>query len=426
MSKKHKTIKEEQQLAKQQREDVINNVLKFSRKRFKKFDEVILQLYLGTDLSSFYADRRIWKVNECFTKFSSKTKSVDRAILKNVFVYLGRHSLLLSGEEYIHATFNMVQFRAYWRNDIFEWKPSSNRGAAQVNELAFYLFCQYKVPGFLYKAFYEKTNFLFINWFMHIGTGGRAKDLLKVPFTLSQKMAHYFLQAPEKFTIAEALRWAQVKGMMPGRAGTDGGDDKLAERIAYSWLGTKTYEDEDFWETFIRILVNGGMFEHDRLIEIIDYVRETKMQQENYSLKGRTLQSLMRQTDEWHRRTFHTKGNQFWSSCGLYGYKVERKEEVVKIEELTGSKWLADEGRTMKHCVSSYTHFCVAGKTAIFSLRKYSLGILTDRLATIEVNLSLKRVVQAKAKLNKKISDDARKHLDEWADKNELTISPYL
>ena len=418
MSKKDKKIKEQQVLEFQQREEVINNILKFSRKRFKRFDEVILQLYQGEDLSSFFADRRIWKVHECFTKFSAKAKSEERTILKNVFVYLGKYSLVLSGEEYIHATFNMVQFRAYWRNDIFEWKPLSNRGAVQVNELAFYLFCQYKVPGFLYKAFYEKTNFLFINWFMHIGTGGKTRDLVKVPINFSQKMAHYFLQVPEKFTIAEALRWAQVKGMM--------GDDKLAERIAYSWLGTKTYQDEDFWETFIRIIVNGGMFDHDRLIELIDYVRETKMQQENYSLKGRTLQSLMRQTNEWHRRTMHTKGNQFWSSCGLYGYKVERKEEVIRIEELTGSKLLSDEGKTMRHCVSSYVHYCVAGKTAIFSLRKYSMGLLTDRLATIEVNLSVRRIVQAKAKMNKKISDEARKHLDEWANKNELSVSPYL
>jgi hypothetical protein len=34
--------------------------------------------------------------------------------------------------------------------------------------------------------------------------------------------------------------------------------------------------------------------------------------------------------------------------------------------------------------------------------------------------------MQAKAKLNRKISDDEKKHLDEWAKKNELTVTPYL
>jgi hypothetical protein len=416
MSKKDKKIKEQQLLAVQQREEVINSMLKFSRKRFKKFDEVILQLYMNEDLSSFFADRRIAKVHECLTKASSGT--TERAILKNVLVHLDRYSLLVSEEDYIQAVFNMVQFRACWRNDIFEWRPLSNRGEVQVNELAFYLFCQYKVPGFLYKAFYEKTNSLFINWLIHLGTGKKVRELMNMPIAFTQKMGHYFLQAPGKFTIAEALRWAQVKGL--------NGDDKLAERFAYSWMGTKTYEDEDFWEPFIRIIVKEGMFNHDKLTELIDYVREAKRDNLNYTLKGRTLRSLMRQSTEWHKSVLLTKGSKSWNPCGFYGYKAERKEQVIKMEELTGSKLLADEGRTMKHCVGSYVHYCVAGKTAIFSLRKYSMGLLTDRLATIEVNLSLRRIVQAKARMNKKISDEARKHLNEWANKNELSVSLYL
>src|SRR5688572_21148090 len=118
MSKKNKKIREEQTFVTKQKEQVISDVLKFSRKRFKKFDEVILQLYLNQDLSSYFADRRIWKVHECFSRVSS----IDRAVMKNVFVYLDKYSVLVSGEEYIQVTFNMVQFRAYWKRDIFEWK----------------------------------------------------------------------------------------------------------------------------------------------------------------------------------------------------------------------------------------------------------------------------------------------------------------
>ena len=418
MSKKHKTIKKQQILATQKKEGVINDVLKFSRKRFKKFDEVILQLYLNEDLSSFFTDCRIAKVHECFTKVSSKTKAVERTILKNVFVYLDKHSSLISNEDYIQVVFNMVQFRAYWRNDIFEWIPSSKRSSVQVNELAFYLFCQYKMPEFLYKAFYEKTITLFINWFIHIGTGKKVKELVNMPIAFTQKMGHYFLQTPKNFTVSEALRWAQVKGL--------NGDDKLAERIAYSWIGTKAYQDEDFWETFIRIIVNGGIFNHDTLTGLIDYVRNSKSENRNYTLNGRTLQSLMRQSDQWHKNISLIRGDQFWNPCGMHGYKVERKLEVVIMEELTGSKLLANEGRAMKHCVGSYVQQCVTGKTAIYSLRKYSMELLIETLATIEVNLSLRRIVQAKAKMNKKISDEARKHLDEWASKNELSISPFL
>lgn len=418
MSKKHKKIKEQEQLASQQREELIENVLKFSKKRFKRFDEVILQLYKGEDLSSFFADRRIWKVHDCFSKVSSKAKPNERAILSNVFIYLHKQSSLLSGEYFIHVVFNMVQFRAYWRKDVFKWKPSSKRAAEQASDLAFYLFCQYEVPGFLYRAFYEQTGLLFINWFIHIGAGGKVKDLCNMPINFTQRMGHYFLQAPSKFSIPEALRWAQVKGMS--------GDDRLAERIAYSWIGTKPYADEDFWEAFIRIVVNGGLFNYDHLTEVIDYVRESKTQDRNYSLKGRTLQSLLRQSDEWHRRSIAIKGVRMWNTCGIKGYKFEKKDEMILMEELTGSKLLIDEGRRMKHCVASYVHYCEAGRTAIFSMRKYSMGIFIETLATIEVSLGTKRIMQAKARMNRKISDESMKHLTKWAGENELSMNPYL
>lgn len=221
-----------------------------------------------------------------------------------------------------------------------------------------------------------------------------------------------------ELSVAEALRWAQVKGL--------NGEDKLAERIAYSWIGTKPYADEDFWETFLQLLVNGGMFNHNKVTELIDYVREAKRENGNYSLKGRTLQSLLRQSDIWHNRFTQFRGNSFWKSSGIEGYKAEKKTELVVLEELTESRKLMEEGKAMKHCVSSYAFYCSIGKSAIFSLRKYSGGILMDIMATIEVNLSLRRIVQAKGKMNKSISVEARKHLEAWAMNQGMEVSHYL
>lgn len=232
--KTRKAIKHEQLLAAQEKEEVIINALKFSRKRFKKLDEIILQLYLEKDLSSYFCDRRIWKINECFS--GKPVKGEERAVLKNVFLYLYRYSSVMSGEDYIQAVFNMFKLRKQWIKDIFCWEPVSKRGVSQVHELALYLFCQYKVPEFLYKAFYEKDKSEYILWFIHIGTGKKARELPNMPLPFTQKMAHYFLQAPAVFNISEALRWAQVKGM--------NGDNRLAERIAYSWIGSKPYEQE--------------------------------------------------------------------------------------------------------------------------------------------------------------------------------------
>ena len=418
MSKKNKHIKEQKVVAEQQKEAELNNALQFSRKRFKRFDEVIMHLYEGADLRAFFADRRIWKVNECFTSLSFKTNLKARAKFRDMLVHLSKTTFLLSGEETIQAVINMFRFQNYWEKDVLTWKPESKRRAEQLKELAFYLFCKYEVPEFMYKSFYERSNVLFIKWFIHLGSGKKARELEDMPIAFTQKMAHYFLQAPSNFNIPEALRWAQVKGLM--------GDDKLAKRLAYSWLGTKQYENEDFWESFIRILVNAGMFDQDGLTELIDYVRQTKALNEDYSLKGRTLRSLFRQSEEWHNHQIEIRGAQIWKLSGLKGYDKKREQELITMEELTGSKLLLDEGRIMKHCVASYVQKCVSEKTAIFSMRKYTAGLLYEVMATIEVDLSWKRVVQAKARLNRKISDEAMKHLERWADINHLSISPYL
>jgi hypothetical protein len=98
----------------------------------------------------------------------------------------------------------------------------------------------------------------------------------------------------------------------------------------------------------------------------------------------------------------------------------------VVLEELTESRRLTEEGKLMKHCVGSYAYYCAKGKSAIFSLRKYSGGILLDIMATIEVNLALQRVVQAKAKMNKPISEEAKKYMESWAMHEGLVLNPYL
>lgn len=419
MGKKSKEERKRQLKLSEEKEKSLIEVLRYSNKRFKKFDEVITQLYGGQDLSRFFnTDKRMWKINECFTTISKKGNQQAVKSLKDVFIYLDSCSSLLRDENLIQAVYNTFRFKANWRKDIFKWHPADKSSSAQFAELADYLFCKYKVPSFLYKAFYETTDKRFIRWFIHLAAGGKVKEMDDMPIPFTQKMGHYFIQASEDLSITAALRWAQVKGL--------GGTDELAKRIAYSWIGTKPFGDENFWESFIHLLVRNVMFNYEKLTELIDYVREAKRENASYNLKGRTLQSLTRQSDAWHGVYKHVKGNLFWKPSGLYSLKIARKTDTVKVEELTEAKRLVEEGSAMKHCVASYAHLCAQGRSAIFSLRKYADGNLDDILATIEVNIFLKAIVQAKAKMNKPISQEAKKYMEMWAAKNALTIHPYI
>lgn len=418
MSKKSKSERQKGLLLTLEREEMIQQALRFSRKRFKRFEEIITQLYAGDDLSFSFTDRRIWKINECFEDILSRKKPGGKRLLRDVLIHLADRSELVTGEEYIQVVYNAVLFKAHWRNDLFNWKPHSKQAMGQAKELIQYLFCTYQVPDFLFVCFYETKSTPHIQWLIHIGGGGSVKALKDIPIPFTQKMRHYFLQAPAKFSIVEALRWAQVKGWK--------GEDRLAERIAYSWLGTRPYGQEDFWESFIQLLVNGGMFNHNKITELIDYIREAKRENESYNLKGRTLQSLLRQSDTWHNRYAGNKPNKVWTPCGIEGYLAVRKLDMVVIEELIEARSLAKEGRAMKHCVASYAFYCEKGRSAIFSMRKYSEGELLEIMATIEVSVAAQRIVQARGKANRIISGEARKYMQAWALQEKLNLGPYL
>lgn len=404
-------------------DEQLQNILCFSRKRFKRFNEVIEHLYLAKPLEEFaQVDNRMRSLAKCFEKLIGYKKAMARLAFKQMLLQLDGCSDLLKEGHVIEAVYKIFSFRDYWINDIAAWEPQSKLAAKQLEELATCLFCRYPVPKFMYQSLFDVGDKTYIKWLIHLGIGGKVKNMPHIPIPFTQKMGHYFLQAPDTFGIREALRWAQVMGL--------GGSTPLANKIAYSWLATKPFEQEDFWQHFLQLLVQDDMLNPDKASELIDYVRELKRMESGYSLKGRTIYSLLRQSDRWHQQFGRFNGNQVWKPCGIGGWKIEKKsnhkKETTRLEELTEQKLLMEEGKTMKHCVASYSFYCAKGKSAIFSMRKYWDGLHIDTLATIEVNLSLQRVVQAKGKMNVAISEEAKRMMLEWADAQQLEVSPYL
>jgi PcfJ-like protein len=422
MSKKISKTAEES-MRKKAYDEQLHKILCFSKKRFKRFGEVIEHLYLAKPLEEFaQVDERMRSVASCFDKLTGHKKKTERFKFKEMLLQLDGCSDLLKEGRLIEAVYNIFNFRACWIKDMGTWEPQSKLGVTQLEELATHLFCHYPVPKFMYQSLFEEGCKTYIKWLIHLGIGGKVKSMPNIPIPFTQKMGHYFLQAPNTLGIREALRWAQVKGL--------GGSTVLADKIAYSWLAAKPVGQEDFWLHFLQLLVQDDMLNPDKAGELIDYVREAKRTESGYSLKGRTIYSLLRQSDRWHQQFGRINGNQVWKPCGIGGWKVEKKsnskKEITLLEELTEQKLLIEEGKTMKHCVASYSFYCTKGKTAIFSMRKYWDGLLLDTLATIEVNLSLQRVVQAKGKMNRAISDEAKRMMLEWADARQIEVNPYL
>jgi hypothetical protein len=120
---------------------------------------------------------------------------------------------------------------------------------------------------------------------------------------------------------------------------------------------------------------------------------------------------------------------------GLPDWEFEARDRIWTVTELRNNRDLLNEGRKQRHCVYSYVHWCVAGRSAIFSLRGYRKRIagytdegqlLWDKTEertriTIEVN-SQRAVVQVRGLLNRLPNEEEKRILRHWAGEYGLIL----
>lgn len=297
------------------------------------------------------------------------------------------------------------------------WKSDSHNSRRQFGSLARHLLAKYDVPVFMDAAWFrtesEETSRQ-QNWFVHIGTGQNIRTS-DIPVQLTKKMAHLFLQAPDQYTIEEALRWGQILGLE--------GEQPLVRTVIGTRLGT-TFENEDFWKTVIHFFVNNPMLDPDHVGPIVDFIYNQKYvpqeiaqpggeilqlppAQPNFSVKSRSILKLLNQVEQWHRQLARDTRlpHRQWEPSGLDPLEMEENSsgsgEKVQwsIKELLSTKQLQDEGKAMGHCVGSYAQNCQKGNTSIWSMQ---VGFETGspyRVMTIAVNSS-RRITQARGRYN--------------------------
>lgn len=85
----------------------------------------------------------------------------------------------------------------------------------------------------------------------------------KLSIAYTSRMAHWFLRAPNSFSIAQAIRFGQVIGL--------GDDERLARMIAASRL-SDDFAHNAFWVTVIRWFVAQPLPDPVQVGPIIDYI----------------------------------------------------------------------------------------------------------------------------------------------------------
>jgi len=359
-------------------------------------------------------------VIEFFSFFSKKTRLLpDKA--------KGLHTLWLHRHRFIR--------------DYKDFKPRSKNVDKQFSQLARFLLTKYQIPVFMdqawvsYSASEQKmtvpTKNKQIQWFIDLAQGRNIRKSKDLPCPLNKKQAHYFVQAPNQFSIVDAFRYGQIVGL--------GGSDTLVSEVMNK-LNVAASVFNTFWDPLIWIYVNNDMLDPRTFGEIVDYVNSQKYgidpPNPGFAFKGRTAETLLRQSEEWHtqvrqvqrpgtktRKAVYVKWDRlkdvhfFHKEHGQFGKK---SHAIWTIKELLDSTDLAEEGYRMRHCVRSYSGSCSDGRASIWSLQKGSSISGTERRCTIEIRPNDYKIVQMSGPSNRPPGKQELDIIQEWVSKNNL------
>ena len=334
---------------------------------------------------------------------------------------------------------NLATRQSHWIRSCESWQPQDGNLRPVFRSLAHHLLGYYPVPGFMdsvwdlaagAEAFRQQC------WYIRLGRG-TALRALNLPLAFTRRMEHHAREAPDHYTASQALRFGEMRGL--------GGSVGLAREIANGRLG-RSLEHPEFWRTVLIFLVAHPELALAHVNPIVDFIQANKfggeeIETENgirrrtapwpdFSMKGRTLNSILRLVTAWHSDLAATApgSRRSWKASGIQGYRFleqgpEGKDDREwSIRELLDSGALHLEGRAMHHCVHSYTERCRRGETSIWSLRLRLHGE-EKRLVTIEVDPHRRAIVQARAKCNRWPGDRSAAIIQEWATRTGLRLA---
>ncbi|GAA4371252.1 hypothetical protein GCM10023185_46550 [Hymenobacter saemangeumensis] len=354
----------------------------------------------------------------------------EREFTKKVLLELaGKRTELLARTELNKPLGQVIANYKYRRRDLAGWRPASKNPFRQLESLVRHLFDEYgDVPAWVINTWTEAQadddGINTIDLTLHLGQGRSLRSFPGLPLPLSKKLEHYMRQAPGGCTFREALRYAQ-----------------LASRDALEWLGPvlesrlgrEKIQDDSFWMSVVDFFRATPLVDAQHFGPVCDWIyfkrsvgTATEPAQPNFSLKGRSMASVLAYTAAWHRQQARE------SRYDPYGYEsatwpglpvadfVGGVGDLVRITQLTSYRQLQEEGRRLGHCVASYWFSCQRGRCGIFSL---TMG--GTRCLTLEVSKNY-TVVQARGKYNRSMNEQEQKWVLDWLEAARLSLSKHV
>jgi hypothetical protein len=338
----------------------------------------------------------------------------------------------------VDAFVNLSRFRAEHIRSVMNWPETGSSWRPAVASLAHHLICEYEVPFFLASSWYatEPATDHERGWFVAHSRGASFRSL-NLPLAMTRKMERIFLASPDHLSVRHAIRRAELLAL--------GTPAEILKAVMSHRLAPDLRHSE-FWRTVWAFLIkNAGDVDPTQIGPMIDYIQSVRHDriavetpdgpvefdppQPGFSMKGRSVQSILRLMREWHQSLSAGGAGFFWTRSQFAPLLLEETREsdasVPKswhITELTNSAQLRAEGAALHHCVASYADRCSRGTSSIWSLRLCQ-GERAHSVLTIEIDPRRRAIIQARGRANRAASGKPLRLLQDWAVRERLPMA---
>lgn len=307
-------------------------------------------------------------------------------------------------------------FSPFWIRSFSDWDGRS--------DLLNHLFVQNEVPECLYSEWYsEYPSTKWLCWFILLAQGGSLRGAAKhFAWQIPSRFQHHLTHAPSDCAPVELAMYAEIARM--------GGSETDFQRLRYPAFTSDPTESSGqadwmrFWRETVRWFVtNHDAIADDLAPQILDWAvhehtEAIRQQPIGFSWKGRSVNATVRRSREYRRlRSQNRKyANYRWAGHS-WDIEFEQKESAIgkntsvvwAFMELTSGKELFEEGQSQNHCVASYATRCVAGHSAIFSMKRDG-----KRCLTIEICPKRRVLVQARGRFNRDRTPQEEIVINKW------------
>jgi hypothetical protein len=339
----------------------------------------------------------------------------------------------------VEALVNLSRFGSAHIRPAAAWSGTTSSWRLAVSSLAHHLVCRYDVPVFLASSWYSTEDAAADEkrgWFVAHARGASFRSL-NLPIVMTRRMEHIFLASHDHLAIEHAIRRAELLAL--------GAPAEFVQAVLSTRLATDLSNGE-FWRTvWIFLIANASVIDPSLIGPMIDFIQairhdraavetpdgtvELDPPQPAFSIKGRTVQSMLRLMQDWHRSLGLGSGGLAWAASPLQPMQVEEPTEDAsapprrwQMMELTNSAQLRAEGAALNHCVASYADRCSRGLSRIWSLRFWQ-GEKIHHVVTIEVDPKRRAIVQARGRANRTPSGKPLRLLQDWATRERLQLA---